>query len=295
MIVGKIDVGTEILVLIFKMEKMKKLSDGTDIPRVGLGTWKLNGKECADLVSKALDMGYRHIDTAEAYGNEKDIGKALKRSSVNRKDLFITSKVWTLDGLDYEKVIRSCNKSLKNLGLDYLDLYLLHWPIRSLNWEDIFRALKDLQDKGRIKSIGVSNFNINHLKDLFFILDKFNLKVVINQVEFHPMLYQKRLLNFCKKNQIEVTAYSPLARGKMVDNDIVKRFSEKYAKTEGQIVLRWALQKDVVVIPKSSSEKHLRENISLFDFELSEGDEVKIDELNKGHREVNPIFADFNY
>ena len=180
--------------------KQIELTDGNKIPQLGLGTWKLTGTECTNIVKKALEIGYRHIDTAEMYGNEEEIGEAIKESEVSRKDLFITSKIWPERGLDYEGVITSSNNSLEKLKTEYLDLYLLHWPQQHLDYEEIFRALRDLKKEGKIKSIGVSNFTVNHLKDIFSLTEKLGLEIIVNQVEFHPLLYQKELLDFCNQH-----------------------------------------------------------------------------------------------
>ena len=271
-----------------------KLNNGKSIPALGLGTWQLKGESCINSVKGAIEMGYTHIDTAEIYGNEEEVGRAIKETGIPRAELFITSKKFPFQ-LTYNSVIKSCEKSLKKLSTDYLDLYLLHWPKRKKNMKYL-EAFKKLLDEGKIKSFGVSNFTIHHLKDIFPTIENLGLKISVNQVEFHPLLYQKELLEFCKEKNIVMTAYSPLARGMVYENDILKEIGIKYNKTPGQISLRWLLQKDIVVIPKASSEKHLTENINVFDFKLKEEDVHRIDNIAERKRFINPpFFGDFNY
>jgi 2,5-diketo-D-gluconate reductase B len=271
-----------------------KLNNGKSIPALGLGTWQLKGAICINSVKGAIEIGYNHIDTAEIYGNEEEVGRAIKETGTLRKELFITSKKFPFQ-LTYNSVIKSCEKSLKKLSTDYLDLYLLHWPKRKKNMKYL-EAFKKLLDEGKIKSFGVSNFTIHHLKDILPITESLGLKISVNQVEFHPLLYQKELLEFCKEKNIVMTAYSPLARGMVYENDILREIGIKYNKTPGQISLRWLLQKNLVVIPKASSEKHLAENINVFDFKLKEEDIKKIDSISERKRLINPpFFGDFNY
>lgn len=270
---------------------MKKLIDGNEMPVIGLGTWQLTRGKCINTVKRAYEIGYKHIDTAEAYGNEKEIGEALK--DLNRDELFITSKVW-FDGLDYDGMIKACDGSLNDLGVDYIDLYLLHWPKEGLDYEEIFKAFKKLKDDGKIKSIGVSNFTVNHLKEVLPIVKELGIKIDVNQVEFHVFLYQKELLEFCKNEGIVLTAYSPLARGEVLGNEVLKKIGEKYDKTESQVALRWLIEKGLIVIPKASSEEHLKDNFDI-DFSLDEEDIEKIDNLNQDKRMVNPSFSEFDY
>ena len=312
-----------------------RLNDGNEIPVLGLGTWHLNGESCIYAVKKAIEnfakfkkitkfsgepfenslnnsnlanyskfsieLGYRHIDTAEIYGNENEIGKAI--SGFNRKELFITSKVFPFMtsnilplpfSLTYKGILKACEKSLLRLKTDYLDLYLIHWPRKNKNMEYL-KACKKLIDDGKIKSFGVSNFTINHLKDMIPAAENLGLKISVNQVEFHPLLYQKELLEFCREQNIAITAYSPLARGRVFENKIIQEISSKYNKTPGQISLKWLLQKEMTAIPKASSEKHLIENLNIFDFILNEEDIKRIDNINENKRVVNPVFAEFDY
>ncbi|MEK6831071.1 MAG: aldo/keto reductase [Nanoarchaeota archaeon] len=280
--------------------KKIKLNNKTEIPSMGLGTWQLTGSQCLYAVKKALELGYRHIDTAESYSNETEIVKAIKEffksSKILREKLFITSKAWP-DKLDYYGVLAACEQSLARLETHYLDLYLLHWPSRNLNYKEIFKAFKILYEKGKIKAFGVSNFTINHLKDAIPICKKLKLPLSVNQVEFHPLLYQKELLDFCNKNNIVITAYCPLARGKISENKLISELASRYKKTPEQISLKWLLEKNIVVIPKSSSEKHLKENLNL-NFSLSKEDINKIDNITEHEgqeRLIVPSFAEFDY
>ncbi len=245
------------------------------IPVLGLGTWKLTGSNCIEAVKTALKLGYRHIDTANIYGNQIGIGRAIK--GFPRKELYIVSKAWTSD-LEYSNVLKSCQRALKELNTDYLDLFLIHWPSSDTPIEETLKGFKKLYDEGKIKNFGVSNFDINELKEA---MEKTEIPIANNQIEFHPYWYRKELLEFCKKNKISVTAYSPLGRKILLDEPVIKEISEKYGKTPAQILLRWALQKGTIIIPKASSEGHLKENMDVFDWKISEKDVGQIDSLNR--------------
>ncbi|NGX62688.1 MAG: 2,5-diketo-D-gluconic acid reductase A [Candidatus Anoxychlamydiales bacterium] len=271
--------------------RFKKLNDGNEIPMIGIGTWQLTEQEIGiNALKYALKIGYTHIDTADIYGNQDIVKEAIKGK--NREKLYITSKLWR-EFLDPKLVESECDKALMELDLDYLDLYLVHWPDRTKPLAEISYEMSKLKEKGKLKSFGVSNYTINHLQEL---LDQ-GIKVAINQVEFHPFLNQSSLLDFCNRHSISVTAYSPLARRKVFHDPDIKQISKKYSKTGGQIALRWLIQKDIVVIPKASSEKHIKDNFEIFDFELSISDMQKIDEIGKirPKRLINPEFGDFEY
>lgn len=274
------------------MIPQKTLNNGVKIPILGLGTWEL-GESCCDAVKTALKLGYTHIDTAEGYKNEEEIGKAIL--GVKRENLFITTKsrLWTAQSS--KDVVKLCENALKRLGIDYIDLFLLHWPKKEMNMVEIFTGFKELYENKKIRAIGVSNCTINHLKDFLKICKKFKLPLSVNQIEFHPYLYQKELLDFCKKNNIAVTAYSPLARGEIIKDKIIIELAKKYKKTASQITLRWILEKGLIVIPKASSEKHLKENLGIFDFSIKKEDTLKIDKMNINKRIINPDFAEFDY
>lgn len=260
---------------------------------IGLGTYNLLGKECGQIVKEALDIGYRHIDTAHVYGNHSVIGKAIK--DFEREKLFITSKI-ALDQIEDKDVEGSVNKAcdlaLSELNTPYLDLYLIHWPDRKRPMKEILAAMNGLFTAGKIRHVGVSNYTIHHLQDGM----NAGLKIEANQVEFHPYLNQKELLEFCKKKQIRMIAYRPFGKGKLLqENPLFNEIGGKYHKSGAQVILRWLVQKDIPAIPKASSKKHLAENFSIFDFALSEKEMQSIDELNKNHRYCDPDCAEFNY
>lgn len=271
------------------IEKNLQFNNGKVIPCFGLGTWQLEGKACEQAVKTALQLGYSHIDTAEIYGNQKEIGKAIK--DFDRSKLFITSKVW-IDNLRFADVLKACNSTLKDLQTDYLDLYLIHWPNKKIKLKETFSALKYLIDEGKVKSAGVSNFTIKHIEDALTVSE---IPIVCNQVEFHPYLYQMELLDFCKSKKIVLTAYSPLGRKKVLEDKTIVEISKKYGKTPAQICLNWVLQKGIVAIPKASGKQHLLENLGALSFELKKEDIQKIDSIKKTERLVNPWFGEFNY
>lgn len=267
--------------------KTYTLKTENSIPSLGLGTWRLSGIRGIKTVRKALELGYRHIDTAEIYNNQQEIGKAIKK--FDRSELFLTSKVWK-SNLHYEDVLDACDSTLKELNTSYLDLYLIHWPNRNVPLEETFKSMMELQRDGKVRSIGVSNFNIPLLKEAMRISE---FPICVNQVEFHPYLYQKELLNFCKENEIILTAYSPLSKGKVSRDETLKTVGEKYNKTPAQVTLRWMLQKDIAVIPKASSTEHLKENLNVFEFELSEKDMKKVDSIQIKKRNVDTGWIQF--
>lgn len=254
-----------------------EMKDGNKIPVLGLGTWQLTGENCTTIVKKALELDYRHIDTAEIYENQSEIGKGIK--NFQRSKIFLTSKVWT-NHLQYTDVIDACNRTLKELNTNYLDLYLIHWPSREVPLEETLEALGELVDDGKIKSVGVSNFSVNLLKKALEVAE---VPITVDQVEFHPYLYRKDLLEFCNKNRIVLTAYSPLGRGVLFQDKKIREIADRYGKTPAQICLRWGLQRGAVVIPKAGSEKHLKENSAVFDWSISENNMKRIDSLDKSY------------
>ncbi len=266
-----------------------KLISGYEIPVLGLGTWQLTGKKCKESVKKAIELGYRHIDTAWIYDNQEEVGEGIKESGIKREKLFVTSKVWT-DNLKYNEVLKQCEETLNQLKLNYLDLYLIHWPNKNIPLEETFRAFKELTEKGKVKSIGISNFNIERVREA---KEKSKIPISINQVEYHPYLNQETLLEECKKNKITLTAYSPLARGKIFDDPILIKIATETDKKPGQVALRWLIQKGIIVIPKASSETHLKENMEIFDFKLSKEQMEDIDDIQIRRRLVNPAFSEF--
>ena len=257
--------------------KYKVLSNGVKIPSVGFGTYKSGSdEESAKIIKNALSVGYRMIDTASFYGNEVGIGNGIKESGVNREEIFIVTKLWN-DDHGYEKTIEAFNKSLERLQVDYIDLYLIHWP-NELNAET-WRAFEHLYKIGKVKAIGVCNFKVSHLEEL-----KKTAKIMpmVNQVEIHPSSIKENMLNYCNENNIEVVAWSPIMRGKVFSNETIIALAEKYKKTIAQIILRWHVQRGVIPIPKSSNEERIKENLDIFDFQLSEEDMEAISSLNEG-------------
>lgn len=258
------------------------LNDGNKIPIVGFGTYKATEEEGVEAVRIAIEKAYRLIDTAAKYENEIAVGKGIKSSGVAREELFVTTKLWR-ENLGYEQAKKEFETSLKKLDLDYIDLYLIHWPANARNYDnwqkanaDTWRAMEELQAEGRVKSIGVSNFWVEHLEALF---QTAHVIPAINQIEFHPGYWQPELTRFCKNNGITVEAWSPLARGKVFGNEILEAIAKKHQKTVAQVCLRWIIQHDVVVIPKSTTTRRIEENIKLFDFELSDSEMKQIDSL----------------
>ena len=260
------------------VEKFMLLSNGVKIPSIGFGTYKSgDDEETAKIIKNALNLGYKMIDTASFYNNEVGIGNGIKESGIDRKDIFIVTKLWN-DDHGYDKTIEAFNKSLNNLQVDYIDLYLIHWP-NKLNAET-WRAFEHLYETGKVKAIGVCNFKVAHLEEL-----KKTAKIMpmVNQVEIHPFSTKNNIINYCKDNNIKVVAWSPISRGRVLSNDLMIDLSQKYKKSIVQIVLRWHMQKGVIPIPKSSNENRIKENIDIFDFEISSEDMKAIDSLDEGY------------
>ena len=256
--------------------RVVKLSNGVDVPILGFGTARIeNGSQTFESVSYALEVGYRHIDTAKLYKNEESVGEAINKSGINREEIFLTTKVWDSDR-GYDNTLKAFETSLKKLNTDYIDLYLIHWP-KDLNVET-WRALERLYKENKVRAIGVSNFKEHHLEKIF---KNCEITPMINQVEFHPELTQPELHEFCKSKNIVLEAWSPLMRGKIFSIDLLRELSEIYNKTIPQIVLRWNIQLGVVTIPKSVTKERIRENFNVFDFELSKEHMEKISSLNK--------------
>jgi len=261
------------------------LNDGNQMPVLGLGMWQAgSGKATRSAVAVALQIGYRLFDTAKLYGNERDVGVAVRESGIPRKEVFVTTKLWNNDH-GYESALRAFEKSRHELGLDYIDLYLIHWPVPGLRHES-WKALLKIHDEGLARSIGVSNYTIRHLEEL---LPATPIAPAVNQVEFHPFLYQKDLLEFCVKHRVQLEAYSPLTRGHRLNHPIITRVAAKYARTPAQVLIRWSLQHGLVVIPKSIRPDRIRENAAVFDFELKREDMERLDSLDESsHVAWNP-------
>lgn len=259
------------------MGKFKVLSNGIKIPSIGFGTYKSgDNNETAEIVKYALECGYRQIDTASFYGNEVGIGNGIKQSNIKREEIFLVTKLWN-DDHGYKKTIEAFNKSLERLQVEYIDLYLIHWP-NKLNAET-WRAFEDLYKEGKVKAIGVCNFKIGHLEELKKTAE---IMPMVNQVELHPQSSKEYLLDYCNDNNIQLVAWSPIMRGRIFSNELIIGLSEKYKKTIAQIVLRWHIQRGIIPIPKSSNEGRIKENLDIFDFELSADDMNAINSLNEG-------------
>lgn len=258
------------------------LNNGLKMPQLGFGVFQVGNEETTEAVSNAIEVGYSSIDTAMIYQNEEGVKKAIERSNKNREDLFITTKVWNTDH-GFEKTLAAFDKSLERLGLDYIDLYLIHWPTPQYDeYIDSYKALEKLYKDGRVKAIGVCNFEIEHLERL---LNETDIKPVLNQVECHPYLAQNELKAFCKKHDIFIEAWSPLERGgNVLKDEVISNIAEKHGKTAAQVVLRWHLQNDTIVIPKTVTLSRMEENIQVFDFELSKDDMEAINKLDSGRR-----------
>ena len=256
------------------------LNNGVEMPWVGLGVFKTEpGREVEQAVRWALDLGYRHIDTASFYENEDGVGKALAESDVDREQVFVTTKVWNTEQ-GYKETLAAFDRSRSKLQTDYVDLYLVHWPLQS-SFKDTWKALEKLYADGVVRAIGVSNFLEHHLEDL---MGDFDVVPAVNQVEWHPFVLQKPLLDFCKENDIQFEAWSPLSRGKFLDNEVIQDIAKKHRKSPAQVLIRWDLQHEVVTIPKSVHRERIEENSKVFDFELSDEDMQRIDALDTNTR-----------
>ncbi|WP_152679654.1 aldo/keto reductase [Paenibacillus sp. IHB B 3415] len=266
--------------MMMNLKSTTKLANGVEMPWFGLGVFKVQeGQEVVDSVKAAIKAGYRSIDTATVYGNEEGVGQAIRESGVARNELFITTKVWNNDQ-GYDSTLAAFDLSLSKLGLDYVDLYLVHWPIRA-KYKDTWRALEKLYADGKVRAIGVSNFQIDHLEDL---LTEAKVKPMVNQVELHPLLSQLELREFCRAQGIQIEAWAPLAQGHLLDNEVIADIAARHNKTLPQVILRWDLQNGIVTIPKSVKEERIIANADIFDFELSEDEISRINALNNNQR-----------
>jgi diketogulonate reductase-like aldo/keto reductase len=256
------------------------LNNGVGMPYLGLGVYlAASGTETQQAVQWALEVGYRHIDTATIYGNERDVGIAVQRSDLAREEIFVTTKLWNSDH-GYDHTLRAFEDSLNKLGLSYADLYLIHWPVDGLR-DQSWKALLTLLDEGRCRAIGVSNYTIRHLEEL---LAQSPIAPAVNQVEFSPFLFQNDLLEFCRSHAIQLEAYSPLTRSQKFSHPVISALAAKYGKTPAQIMLRWALQHDVVVIPKSANRQRIGENAGVFDFDITPEDLARLDACDENFR-----------
>lgn len=251
------------------------------MPAIGLGTWKLRGEECERVVREAIELGYRHIDTADSYENHREIGKAIDPSI--RNQIFITSKLW-MDQLEPKEVERTLNRFLEELRTDYLDLLRIHWPNPAINLAETLKAMVLLQKKGVVRFIGVSNFVRANLEDL----KPFHFPIYTNQIELHPYFQRRLLVEKCKEMKIKVTAYRPLGKGVFEEDAVIQKIGKRVEKSPSQVVLRWLIQQGFIVIPKASSGQHLKDNLNIFDFQLSDHEMKLMDELDEGTRYCAP-------
>lgn len=256
------------------------LHNGVKMPILGLGVWKVNeGGEVEQAVESAIRLGYRSIDTAKVYGNESGVAKGIAASQIPREELFITTKLWNSDQ-GYDSTLRAFEESRNRLQVDYVDLYLIHWPVAD-KFIDTWRAFERLYEEGQVKAIGVSNFQVHHLETLS---QTANIVPMVNQVEYHPYLTQEELRAYCQKQQIQLEAWSPLMQGHFLKEETILDLAKKYDRTPAQIVLRWDIQNQVVTIPKSVRAERIKENAQIFDFSLQEEDMQKLNQLNKDYR-----------
>jgi len=276
--------------MISSMKDCTLLNNGVEMPWLGFGVFKVDdGLEVEQAVRDALEIGYRSIDTAAVYGNERGVGKAIRESGIPREDIFLTTKVWNQDQRE-KRTLAAFEETLKRLETAYVDLYLIHWPVEGC-YQETWQAMEKIYQSGRAKAIGVSNFLVYHLED---ILRESQIVPSVNQVEFHPFLVQPELLRFCQSRKIQVEAWSPLMRGQIVTEQAVQVLAEKYHKTPAQITLRWDLQHEVVTIPKSTHANRIAENTQIFDFELSQSDMNVLDALDEGKR-IGPDPHNFDF
>lgn len=249
---------------------------GEKLPKIGLGTWQMRGDSCRRSVLSALELGYRHIDTAEFYRNERPVGEGIRESGLDREELFITSKVWSTH-FRRDQVRQACEDSLGRLGLEYLDLYLIHHPSDSVPVEETLAGMQDLVESGKTRYVGVSNFSLDLLEKSRSLVD---VPIFTNQVKYHPFHRRDKLQDYCRREGLILTAYSPLAQGGVLGNSTLEKIGKAYGKTAAQVALRWAVEQDqVIAIPKASSREHQESNLAVFDFELSQDDRKKIREL----------------
>ncbi|WP_138732452.1 aldo/keto reductase [Modestobacter excelsi] len=268
------------------------LNNGVEIPQLGFGVYQVPPEDTADAVQAALEVGYRHIDTAEMYGNEKGVGEGIRASGVPREEVFVTSKL--NNGFHaHDDALRAFDGTLEALGSDYVDLFLIHWPLPGIDvdYVETWKALEEIYRSGRAKSIGVSNFNAHHLRKLF---GQTQIRPAVNQIEVHPYLAQDELRAFDADHEIATEAWSPIAQGKVLDDPTILRVAERHGKTASQVTLRWHVQRGDIVFPKSVTRSRVEENFDIFDFELSEDDLREITALDRNER-TGPDPDTFNY
>jgi 2,5-diketo-D-gluconate reductase B len=265
-----------------------ELNQNAHMPILGLGTWQITGAACEQAVTDALKIGYRHIDTAQIYNNHKDIARAFKQADVPRGEIFLTSKVWRTNHAKSD-VITACKQTLDELETDYLDLFLVHWPNKDVPIKETLEGLQELKQNMQINAIGVSNFTVRHLEEAL----KAGIEISVNQIEFHPSLYQKELMEFCKANHIAITAYSPIAQGADLELPVIREVAKHHNKPAAQVVINWLIAKGMAVIPKASSKEHIQENFDSLTWSLSDEEMALIDKAGGNYRVVSPDFAEW--
>ena len=261
------------------LESTAELNNGVKIPLLGLGTYLATGETCYRAIRHAIKIGYRHIDTAAMYNNEIEIGNAIRDCEEPREEIFVTTKLWNSDH-GYKKAKAAFEASLDRLGLEYVDLYLIHWPVQGLRMES-WKALEELYKEGKCKSIGVSNYMKWHIDEL---LKEAKVVPVVNQIEFSPYLYLKELQDYCMEKKIWIQAYSPLTKGRMLNDPPLVEIGKKYDRSSAQILIRWCLQRDTIVLPKSANQNNITENMEIYDFEISKEDMKTLDNFHRNMR-----------
>lgn len=264
-----------------------KTVNGVEVPALGLGTWKMEGQECADAVARALNMGYRHVDTAQMYRNEEAVGQGIAASDVDRDKVFLTTKVWRTE-LAHDDVLETARESLDRLDTEYVDLLLIHWPNQDVPLEETLDAMQELKAENLVRNVGVSNFTTGLLSDALDV----EPRLLTNQVEMHPFHQQREMRRFCVDHEMLLTAYSPLARGRVLDHPVIEDIARECGKTPAQVTLRWLVQQpNVVPIPKAIPEDLQRENLAALEFELDVDDMQRIFDIDHRSKYVNPDFA----
>jgi 2,5-diketo-D-gluconate reductase A len=267
------------------------LNNGVEIPQLGFGVFQIKPEDTVKATTSALEIGYRHIDTAQMYGNEREVGLAVRESGIPREDVFVTSKL-NNNRLERADILRAFDQTMTDLGFDYLDLFLIHWPLPAVaDYVARWKVMEEIYASGRVKAIGVSNFHPNHLRNLFAASD---VTPAVNQIEVSPFLTQDELRAFDADHQIVTEAWSPIARGKVADDPVIGRIAERLGRSPAQVTLRWHVQRGDVVFPKSVTRSRIEENFAIFDFELDAADMTAITALDRGER-TGPNPDEFNY
>lgn len=269
--------------------KTIKLNDAVELPLIGFGTWQLQGEECYKPTLKALEIGYRHIDTADRYGNHAEVARAIKDSGLKRAEFKLTTKIRT--GVSKAEVLESGKRFLEELQIPYIDLLLIHWPNREMPIQETLEAMNELKQEGVIKAIGVSNFTIHHLEDAL----KTGVEFVNNQIELRPSFNQKELREFCAKNNITVTSYSTIKQGMDFENPVIQELTKKYNVSPAQVVLNWAISQNIIVIPRSTKPERIEDNFHAQDWEMDPEDIEKLNNIPQGERQTKPEWAEFDY